>query len=195
MGEPWEPRLGVPRVGRVRRLPRDALEVETSIAEGEPALQALLMWARETAGTLEAHAAEKGICNRRPPFGLAAMPRDFAPRGTGDVGPAVTRADGVLLPREQKLRGRDDGSRVGKFAVPRTCYRTARAPGLFPLDAQVNRPARCDAYFLQAWRTVFEGEHPGQERAGVCAQLFQREVAESVVREVAQQPPPDDEAF
>ena len=51
----------------------DALEVETSIAEGEQALQALIMCARKTAGTLEAHEAEKGLFKRRLPLGLAAM--------------------------------------------------------------------------------------------------------------------------
>ena len=47
----------------------------------------------------------------------------FAQRGTGDVGPAIMRADGVLLPRENKLRGRDYFSLFGKFTVARTCYR------------------------------------------------------------------------
>ena len=54
----------------------------------------------------------------------------FAQRGTGDVGPAITRADGVLLAREQKLRGRDYFSLFGKFAVARTCYRAAGEPGI-----------------------------------------------------------------
>ena len=48
----------------------------------------------------------------------------FAQRGTGDVGPAITRADNVRLPREQTLRGRDYFSLFGKFAVARSCYRT-----------------------------------------------------------------------
>ena len=51
----------------------DALDVEMSIAEGEQALQALLKFAREEAGTLEAHEAEKGIFKRLLPIGLAAM--------------------------------------------------------------------------------------------------------------------------
>jgi hypothetical protein len=113
----------------------DALDVETSIAEGEQALQALMPFAREDAGQLEAHAAEKGLFKRLLPIGLAAMKLYFAQRGTGDVGPAVTRADGVLLPREKQLRERDDFSLFGTFAVPRTCYRTPGEPGIFPLDA------------------------------------------------------------
>ena len=47
----------------------DALDVETSIAEAEQALQALLQFAREDAGTLEAHEAEKGIFKRLLPSG------------------------------------------------------------------------------------------------------------------------------
>jgi hypothetical protein len=173
----------------------DALDVETSIAEGEQALQALIMFARETAGTLEAHEAEKGIFKRLLPIGLAAMKLYFAQRGTGDVGPAVTQADGVFLPREQKLRGRDYFSLFGKFAVPRTCYRTPGEPGIFPLDAQVNLPERCYSYFLQEWMTVFAVEHPFQESAGFFGQLFDLEVAESVLMEVAKEAPQDYEDF
>jgi hypothetical protein len=44
--------------------------------------------------------------------------------------------------------------------VARTCDRTAGEPGIFPLDAQVNLPARCDSYVLQEWMTLFEVEHP-----------------------------------
>jgi hypothetical protein len=173
----------------------DALEVETRIAAGEQALQTLRPCARETAGTLEAHEAEKGMFKRRLPMGLAAMQRYFAQRGTGDVGPAVTRADGVLLPREQRLRARDDFSLFGTFAVPRTCDRTPGEPGIFPLDAQVNLPERCDSYCLQAWMTVFAVEPPFQESAGCLAQLFDLELAESVVMAVAKEAAQDDEDF
>src|SRR5262245_33371443 len=197
MVETREHLLGVPMVFHIRRIPMDALDVETSIVEGEQALQALLMFAWETAGTLEAHEAEKGIFKRLLPIGLAAMRRYFAQRGTGDVGPAVTQADGIFLPREQKLRERDDFSLFGKFAVPRTCYRTPGEPGIFLLDAQVNLPERCDSYCLQEWMTVFAVEHPFKERAGFFAQLLDLDVAESVesvLREVAKEAPQDDEA-
>jgi hypothetical protein len=172
-------------VDHVRRIPMDALDVEMSIAEGEQALQALITFARENAGKLEAHEAEKGIFKRLLPIGLAAMKLYFAQRGTGDLGAGVTRADGMLLPRETQLRARDYFSLFGKFAVPRTCYRTPGEPGIFPLDAQVNLPARCYSYFLQEWMTVFEVEHPFKESADFFAQLFDLEVAESVVMEVA----------
>jgi hypothetical protein len=173
----------------------DALDVEMSIAEGEQALQALMQFARDNAGKLEAHEAEKGIFKRLLPIGLAAMKLYFAEQGTGDVGPAITRADGVLLPREQKLRGRDYFSLFGKFAVARTCYRAPGEPGIFPLDAQVNLPARCYSYFLQEWMTLFEVEHPFKESAGFFAQLFDLEVAESVLMEVAKEAPQDYEGF
>jgi hypothetical protein len=160
-----------------------------SMAEGEQALQVLMQFARESAGKLEAHAAEKGIFKRLLPIGLAAMKLYFAQRGTGDMGPAVTRADGVLLPREQKLRGRGYFSIFGKLKVARTCYRVPGEPGIFPLDAQVNLPKRCYSYFLQEWMTLFEVEHPFQESAGLVAQLFDLEVAESVLMEVAKEAP------
>jgi hypothetical protein len=172
----------------------EAREVEMSIAAGEQALQALLPFVRERAGKLEAHEAEQGLFKRRLPIGLAAMQLSFAQRGTGDVGPAVTQADGVILPREQTRRGRDYVSLFGKCAVPRTCSRTPGAPGIFPLDAQVNLPARCSSYVLQAWMTRCAVEPPFQERRGVFAPLLDLEVAESVLRAVAQEAPQDDEA-
>jgi hypothetical protein len=173
----------------------DALDVETSIAEGEQALQTLLKFVSESAGRLEAQEAEKGIFKRLLPIGLAVMKLYFAQRGTGDLGAAVTRADGMLLPRETQLRARDYCSLFGKFAVPRTCYRTPGEPGIFPLDAQVNFPERCDSYFLQEWMTLFEVEHPFQESAGLFEQLFDLDVAESVLMEVAKEAPQDYESF
>jgi hypothetical protein len=171
----------------------DALDVEISIAEGEQALQALITCVRERAGQLEAHEAEKGIFTRLLPMGLAAIQLYFAPRGTGDVGPAITQADGGVLPREPTLRRRDYCSRFGTFAVARTCDRTPGEPGIVPLDAQLNLPARCDAYFLQEWMTVFAVEHPLKESADFCAQLFALEGAESVWMAVAKAASEDDE--
>jgi hypothetical protein len=185
----------VPLVLPVRRLPLDALEVEISIAEGEPALQALLTWVRERAGQREAHDAEKGLCKRRLPLGLAAIKLYFAQRGTGEVGPGITQADGGVLPREPKRRRRDYCSRCGTFAVARTCDRTPGAPGSLPLDAQITLPARCDSYLLQAGMTGFAVEHPVTESADFLAQLVALEVAASVLMEVAQEASEDDEGF
>jgi len=56
----------------------EALDVETSIADGEQALQALITFVRENAGKLAAHEAEQGIFKRRLPIGLAAMKLYFA---------------------------------------------------------------------------------------------------------------------
>jgi hypothetical protein len=186
MGETWEHLRRVPMCYHVRRIPLEALDVETSIAAGEQALQALIQCARDDARKLEAHEAEQGLFKRLLPMGLAAMQWSFAERGTGDVGPAVTRADGRRLAREKPLRGRDDCSLFGTLAVARTCDRAPGEPGLFPLDAQVNLPERCDSYVLPAWMTVCEVEHPFQERAGCFAPLCALEVAESVLMAVAQ---------
>jgi hypothetical protein len=79
--------------------------------------------------------------------------------------------------------------------VARTCYRTPGEPGIFPLDAQVNLPARCYSYFLQEWMTLFEVEHPFQESAGLFAQLFDLDLAESALMAVAQEAPEDYEGF
>jgi len=173
----------------------EAFEVEASIAEGEEAWQALLSFVQEKAGELEAHEAEKGIFKRLMPLGLAAMRLYFAERGTGEVGRAVEREDGVVLVREGQLRERDYFSLFGKLAVPRTCYRTAGAAGIFPLDAQANLPERCYAYFLQEWMTLFAVEHPFKESTGWFAQLFALDLAESVLSDVTKEAHKDYEAF
>lgn len=172
----------------------EAREGEMRRAEGAQALHALLPCVRERAGTLEAHAAEPGLFKRRLPRGVAAMPLSFAQRGPGDRGPAVTPADGVIRPGEQTRRGRDDVSRCGKCAGPRTCSRTSGEPGIVPLEGQVNRPARGSSYVLPAWRTRFAVEHPFQERRGCFAPRLDLAVAESVLRAVAQDAPQADEA-
>ena len=168
----------------------DALDVEMSIAEGEQALQALLQFAREQAGTLEAHEAEKGIFKRLLPIGLAAMKLLLRPARDGRCGTgrhAGRRHDPAA--GEDSCEERDYFSLFGKFAVARTCYRTPGEPGIFPLDAQVNLPERCYSYFLQEWMTLFEVEHPFKESAGWFEQLFDLEVAESVLMEVAKEAP------
>ena len=171
----------------------DALEVETSLAAGEQALQTRLTCVRERAGTRAAHDAETGIFTRLLPSGWAALQRCVAPRGPGELGAAVPRADGMRLPRETPRRARDDCSRFGTGAGPRTCDRTPGAPGICPLDAPVNFPERGSSYVLQAWLTVCAVEQPFQERAGLFEPLVALEVAESGVREGAQEAPQDDE--
>jgi hypothetical protein len=173
----------------------EAFEVEASIAEGEEAVQARLSFVRENAGQLEAHEAEKGICKRLMPLGLAALRLYCAERGTGDIGRAVEREDGVVLGREGQLRERAYCSSFGKLAVPRTCYRAAGEPGLFPLDVQANLPARCYSYCLQEWMTLFAVEHPFKDSSGWFEPLFDLELAESVLIEVAQDAPQDYDAF
>ena len=173
----------------------EAYDVEASIAEGEQGLQALVSFVRENAGQLEAHEVEKGIFKRLMPLGLAAMQVYFAERGTGDVGPGVEREDGVVLLREGKLREREYFSIFGKLDVPRTCYRAPGEGGIFPLDEQANLPKRCYSYFVQEWMTLFAVEHPFKESAGWFDQLFDLDVVESVLIDVAKEAPQDYEAF
>ena len=59
----------------------------------------------------------------------------------------------------------------------------------------MNLPERCYSYFLQEWMTLFDVEHPFKESAGLFEQLFDLDVAESVLMEVAKEAPQDYEAF
>jgi hypothetical protein len=174
-----------------RRIPREALAGEMRSAAGAHALQALRTWVREHAGPREAHAAAQGLFTRRLPMGLAAMPGSCAQRGPGDGGPAIMRAAGVGLARERQRRGRAEGSRGGTCAGARTGDRTPGAPGIFPLDVPVNRPARGSASGLPEWMPRFAVEPPCHESPGVGAQRWARDRAESGRRAVAQEAPAD----
>ncbi len=173
----------------------DALEVETSIAAGEQALQALITCARERAGTLEAHEAEQGIFKRLLPMGLAAMKRSFAQCGTGDVGPAVTRADGASCRGRRRCEGGTPVRSSARSRWPGPATAQPGEPGSVPLDAQVNLPERCDSYVLQEWMTWCAVEPPFKERASWFEPCFALELAESVLMEVAQEAPEDYERF
>ena len=168
----------------------DALDVETSIAEGEQALQALLQFARETCRQARGARSGEGHLQAAAAHWVGGDEALLRPARDGRCGTG-RHAGRRRAPAagDRQLRGRDYFSLFGKFAVARTCYRTPGEPGIFPLDAQVNLPERCYSYFLQEWMTVFEVEHPFKESAGWFEQLFDLEVAESVLMEVAKEAP------
>ena len=89
------------------------------------------------------------------------------------------RADGVLLPREQTLRGGDDVLCFGTFAVARTCDRMpgsrefpAGRPGQPPRAVRLVRPAGVD--------DRVRGRIPLQGACELVEPLFALEVAERV---------------
>jgi hypothetical protein len=79
--------------------------------------------------------------------------------------------------------------------VARTCYRTPGEPGIFLLHAQVTLPERCYSYFLQEWMAVFAVEHPLPGQCRLVLQLFDLNLAESVLMAVAKETPADYESF
>jgi hypothetical protein len=144
---------------------------------------------------MEASDAERTIFRMMMPVALAAMKLFFAEKGTGDVGPAIEDADGSMLERESRLRGRQYFSVFGKIVVPRSCYRADGRPGIFPLDAQVNFPERSYSHFLQEWMTLFDVDHPFREGSNLFEQLLGLNIAESVLMDVAQEAAVDYDAF
>lgn len=131
-----------------------AFSVEQSILEGEHAVKELFQFVQEQAEESDAYQMESTIFEKLRKIGLAAMKCYFAAKGTGDVGPELSLADGTVLKRESGFRGRDYFSVFGKLKVPRTCYRAVGHRGLMPLDARANLPKRCYSYLLQEWMDV-----------------------------------------
>jgi hypothetical protein len=143
----------------------------------------------------QVHETEEGIFQLVFQVAYYALESYFAQKGTGDVGPAIERKDGVVLEREPSLRGRVYFSVFGKLDVPRTCYRAPGEPGIFPLDEQVNFPERRYSYFLQKWMTEFCVEQPFDESALKLDSFFGLNLAASVLGRVAREGQADYDAF
>lgn len=163
----------------------NAYEIETSIAEGREGCEHLFKFVEENADQLQAHEMEEAIFKKMLPIGLAALKAYFALKGTGDLGDEIQREDGVVLKRESNLRPKMYKSIFGKIDVPRTCYRKAGEPGVFPLAEEVNLPERCYSYYLQEWMNSLSIEHPFEAGAERLTHFFGISLVESVMVSVA----------
>jgi len=173
-----------------------AFETESSMAQGKMELKKIFDFARNAAREgQQAHEAEEGIFRRVFRIAYYALESYFAENGTGDVGTAIEREDGVMLERESSLRPRVYFSVFGKLDVPRTCYRAPGEPGVFPLDEQVNFPMRRYSHFLQEWMAEFCVEQPFSESASKLKRFFDLDLAESVLGTAARERQVDYDAF
>lgn len=163
----------------------NAYEIESSIAEGQEFCERLFDFVRKNAEEQEAHEMEAAIFKKLIPIGQAAMKAYFAERGTGDIGKEIQREDGEILKRESVLRSRQYTSIFGAFPVPRTCYRMAGEPGVFPLDEAVNLPERCYSYYLQEWMNLLSIDHPFAEGADRLNHWFGFSLVESTMVSVS----------
>ncbi len=71
-------------------------------------------------------------------------------RGTGDVGPSVTGADGIKR-THKRLRTKKIKTLFGEIAITRIAYSCRGVPGLFPLDGMLNLPSLEVSYNLQKY--------------------------------------------
>lgn len=163
----------------------NAYEIESSIAEGREFFENLFEFVKENADQMQAHEMEEKILKKLLPIGLTAMKAYFARKGTGDLGEAIQREDGVVLERESTPRPKMYKSIFGEFRVPRTCYRKVGEPGIYPLDEEVNLPKRCYSYYLQEWMNSFSIEHPFEEGAMRLKHLLGISLVESAMVQVA----------
>jgi len=125
--------------------------IEQSISEGRLEVKQLFEFITNNAENMDAYSMEKTIFERVMRIGLAAMKGYFAEKGTGDMGDVFKLEDKTTLKKEKRLLWKTYFSVFGKFALPRTCYRTNGLDGVMPLDAQANLPERTYSYLLQEW--------------------------------------------
>jgi len=128
-----------------------ALSVEQSVLEGEKEIKDLFQYVKTDAERIKAYDVEKEIFSRIMLIGLAAMKCYFAEKGTGDIGAELPLDNGAILKKISTLRGHEYFSVFGKIKVPRTYYHGEGQPGVMPLDASADLPARCYSYLLQEW--------------------------------------------
>ncbi len=172
-----------------------AYEIESSIAEGREELEHLFEFVIKNAEEMEAHEMEESIFKKILHIGRAGLKAYFAEKGTGNVGQEITREDGVTQKKESGLRSRTYTSIFGEVAVPRTCYRTAGEPGIFPLDEQVNFPDRRYSYYLQEWMNLLSIDHPFEEGAKRLSRFLGISLVESVMVSVARESTGDYDAY
>ena len=174
----------------------DALDVEMSIAEGEQALQALLQFAREACRHARGARSGEGHLQAAAAHWVGGDEALLRPARDGRCGTGRHAGRRRVLPREQSaaragrllaLRQVRGGPHLRPHARGARDLPAGRA-GQPPRAVRLVRPAGVDD------RVRGRAPLQGAVRAA-SSQLFDLEVAESVLMEVAQEAPQDYEDF
>lgn len=125
-------------------------EVATLEAQGREYLDGILGFARGEAQGLELHEVERQVFVRLLTLGRVVIEAFLGTKGTGEQGETVTLPDGRELPYHG-TKALKYLSIFGKIEIERAYYWSEGAPGVLPLDEDLNLPERRYSYLLQEW--------------------------------------------
>ena len=125
-------------------------EVATLEARARELLDGILGFARGEAQELELHEVERQVFRQLLALGRVVLEGFLANKGTGEKGERITLPDGRGLPHHG-TRDRKYLSIFGKLEIERAYYWRKGAPGVLPLDEDLNLPERQYSYLLQEW--------------------------------------------
>ncbi|MGB6066821.1 MAG: hypothetical protein WBG50_18605 [Desulfomonilaceae bacterium] len=122
--------------------------MERLITDVASMVNEILTFVREAAGEMEIGEVERHLLSLVMGVGRAALEEFVAMKGTGYAGKEINDAQGTRCPY---VRDRDCTYRsiFGAISIPRAYYHAAGAPGVFPLDGELNMPERGYSYLVQ----------------------------------------------
>jgi hypothetical protein len=128
--------------------PRGGPEMERALSDMASMVNEILHFVRGEAQGMEIGEVERHLLSLVMAVGRAALEEFVAKKGTGYAGKEITGAHGNRCPY---VRDRDCCYRsiFGTISIPRAYYHSDGSPGVFPLDSELNLPARGYSYVLQ----------------------------------------------
>lgn len=162
----------------------DLFQLETSIAKTEEVFKDILDFIAGS-GSEEPHRVERELFKKLIKLGRNALQAYFDNCGTGDAGKNIAMGDGVVLKRNRR-RAIDYISIFGKVEISRFYYWSKGAPGICPLDSELNLPDRAYSYHLQEIVTFFDVRNTYDESAKTLEKLFGLKISPRSIMDILQ---------
>jgi hypothetical protein len=128
--------------------PQGGPEMERQISDLASMVNEILTFVRHEAQELEIGEVERHLLSLVMEVGKAALEEFVAEQGTGYQGKEILDAQGNQC-RYVRDRSCLYRSIFGTISIGRACYYTPGSPGIFPLDGELNLPARGYSYVVQ----------------------------------------------
>jgi hypothetical protein len=169
-------------------------DVEKSIAQARGKFNRLAEFVRTEAQSKDAYAVERHLFDEGLQMLLDLLAAYFEAKEGGDVGRAIETESGRQLPRE-RLKSCRYLSVFGELALRRWYYHEDGAPGVFPLDEDVNLPERMYSYFVQELLGHRVGRMAYDEVLGEMERLFGFRLYKHTVEALAAEAARDVDAY
>jgi len=123
-------------------------DCEKSIAAATEQFKQIKDYIRGEAQTQDAYTVERRLFMESMRLNLCLLGAYFEKRQGGDVGQCIELENGDILPRE-RLKDKHYVTVFGELLLKRWYYHEDGAPGVLPLDEDVNLPVRSYSYYVQ----------------------------------------------